>query len=354
MEFTIYDIQGEEKLSNISEKYGISIKEIKRMNPEVRFFKVLFDGEWVAAQQRLKIPIKIIDTKIRGKEEKLLNNLYFEPIARYRCTQINITKALNDITFSSDIKSQYLLSSAQNEKKYFYIQLEDYIYKIDPRALEVSFELVKPIEFIKNNIKFSQNDNAQIDKILNIRKIEKDWLYFRENKLPKINFYKQLKSQSKKAANDFITTGNIEFSNEKVFKNNLYKNLFYYILLKSNIGDNLKDYLFTQYSQIFPEQQLEVKVKKKKIAATENITKFKLVGELQKDKLSEENLIKQYNEIYQPLLKYAFTEFNYIYRIIYTLDNKTGLLLDAKASLNEKVKNNFETITQFELNQVEL
>ena len=63
---------------------------------------------------------------------------------------------------------------------------------------------------------------------------------------------------------------------------------------------------------------------------------------------------KQYDEIYKPMLKYSFTDYDYIYRITYTLSKSTGVLLDGKVLLDEKIKNNFECITQFDIKQVEL
>ena len=54
------------------------------------------------------------------------------------------------------------------------------------------------------------------------------------------------------------------------------------------------------------------------------------------------------------MLKYSYTDYDYVYRITYTLDKKTGILLDGKALLIEKIKNNFENLTQFEVKQIEL
>ena len=148
--------------------------------------------------------------------------------------------------------------------------------------------------------------------------------------------------------------GNIEFSNESKFKEVLYKNLFYHIFLKANRGEKIENYTFSQVSQLFPNQEITVKVNKTIVFEDENTIVFRLVGNLQKDKISVEELKKQYDEIYKPMLKYSFTDYDYIYRITYTLDKNTGILLDGKVLLDEKIKNNFECITQFDIKQVEL
>lgn len=66
-----------------------------------------------------------------------------------------------------------------------------------------------------------------------------------------------------------------------------------------------------------------------------------------------EDLVKKYDEVYKPLLKFSFTEFNFIYNITYTIDSK-GVLTEASALVYEFIKNNFEIITQFKLNKVDL
>lgn len=167
-------------------------------------------------------------------------------------------------------------------------------------------------------------------------------------------FTKKIRQQSQESAEDFINRGDVEFSNESKVKEVLDKNLFYHVLLKANVGDNLEDYSFIQHSQLFPNQELKINVVQSKISENENTAMFKLTGELDRENISEQKLEELYNEIYKPLLKYSYTEFDYIYRITYTVDTKTGLLIDGRVSLNEKIKNNFESITQFEIKQVEL
>ncbi len=352
MEYKTHKVEAEEKLSEIAKKYNLSITEIKKSNPDVRFFKNFWGEDYVAFMQTLKIPIL---TPITKNNLLLLRSLFFQKKARYRCNQINVTKALNSVTFSADIKTQYLLSIAKYKNPCFHILLEDYIHHITPQELDASFELIKPVELLKNDIKFIQQDKeAQISNILNFSLIEKKWEKFKDEVLPNIDFYKELRKQSKESAEDFINSGNTEFSNESKFKEVLDKNLFYHVLLKANVGDNLEDYSFTQKSQLFPDQELKINVVKTKISENENTAMFKLTGELDRENISEQKLEEQYNEIYKPLLKYSYTEFDYIYRITYTIDTKTGFLIEGRVSLSEKIKNNFESITQFEIKQVEL
>lgn len=220
--------------------------------------------------------------------------------------------------------------------------------------MESAFELVAPVEYLKNNVQFSQNTKANFEKILNLQQIENGWFDFRDHQLSDIQFFINLNNQSEKSAKNFINTANKEFSDDLIFKENLDKNLFYHILLKANVGVALEDFTINQFSQIFPSLKLVTKVKKTIVSEDTNTIVIRLVGELEKGNLKKENIEKKYDEIYKPLLKFKVTEFTYIYRTTYTLDKKTGLLINGKTAISEKIKNNFECITRFEINQVEL
>lgn len=52
------------------------------------------------------------------------------------------------------------------------------------------------------------------------------------------------------------------------------------------------------------------------------------------------------------MIKYGYTAFDYHYNIIYSLD-AAGLLIKAQASLYEKIKNNFEVITELLIHRME-
>lgn len=201
MEYKIHRVKAEEKLKEICAKYDISIDKIKKANPNVRFFKTTFGVEYVACLQDVKIPIS---TPIVNDDTELLKDIIFEKKARYRCSQTNVTKALDSVTFSSDIKTQYLLSVAKHKNLFFHVLLEDYVYEIIPKELEASFELIKPVELLKNDIKFIQQDKkAQTSNILNFSLIEKKWKEFKDETLPNIDFYKKNKTTKSRICRGF-------------------------------------------------------------------------------------------------------------------------------------------------------
>lgn len=99
---------------------------------------------------------------------------------------------------------------------------------------------------------------------------------------------------------------------------------------------------------------LNIDVERHIVSKDELTTVYRLVGKLNRANLNNKHLLSLYNEYYKPLLKFSYTEFDCIYRIVYTLDNETNMLIDAQLSMSEKIKNNYESITQFTIKTVEL
>ncbi len=105
---------------------------------------------------------------------------------------------------------------------------------------------------------------------------------------------------------------------------------------------------------IFPEVELNTKVIKSIVTEDELSITYRLVGELDRNNLNEHKLINIYNDLYLPLIKYSYTEFDSVYRITYSLEKKTHNLISASITMSEQVKNNYQIISKFELKQVDL
>ena len=279
--------------------------------------------------------------------------LYFKNVARYRCSQKNITKVIDEITFHATVKTEYLLAIANSINPIYHVKLEDYIYQVNPKTIESGFEIMEPIEFIRNDVVFSQNNDCKINRVLNLKEMQQKWYNFTKNTLPNLDIYNKIKIENNSVAQDIILKGNIEFSNPENLNKLLSQNLFYHVLLRANIGDKIKDYTWVQNAQLFPKQLLSIDVKPI-ISNNNGYITVHLIGALDPKKLNLENIEKLYDRIYKPLLHYKFSTFEYSYSIKYIIDEKSGLLMEAHVSLNEKIKNNFEAITHFDLKKVEL
>ncbi|TWP30885.1 LysM domain-containing protein [Apibacter muscae] len=354
-EYKLHWVEGEEKLSAIAQKYNISIEELKKANPEMRtFYSGFFGGaEYASAMQKIRIPV--VEEIVIKPTVPTMPSYHFEPLARYRCEQLNISRIKQEIiTFSAHINTEYLFSADKEDKKILQILLEDYQLSVEPIHFKGAFEFAKKIEELKKKISFSQNNKGEIREILNLGELRQEWDNFKNKVLPTDALYQSLKEQTPKQAQDVIDTGNKEFSSSQLLGSTLGKNLFFHILLRANVGDELKDYTLKQFSQLFPNLELTIPVVKSKVKEDNFTTTYRLVGTLDRTHILEEELEKMYNEWYKPLIKYSYTEFSYVYRITYTIENKNNHLLEAKAALCEKIKNNFEAMTEFTIKQVEL
>lgn len=354
MKYKFYLVTKEEKLSSIAAKHHIALSELKAHNPDIRTFGFFTGKEYVSVGQRVRIPIVEEVKPESTTEDNYLARLEFEPKARYRCEQFNVTRVNQQtITLSSETRNQYLYSVSKNQPDTMHIVLEDSNFSVEPVYFKEGFEFARKIEDIKKSVIIKQNNKGEVSHVINMGELHKKWKNLRDKELPADSLYKSLKEKAPKQALDIITTGDKEFASSQNVGTTLGKNLFFHILLRANVGEELQDYEVKQYSQLFPNLELTSHVVKSKVKEDDESITYRLVGTLDKTHLSEEELRQRYEELYKPMIKYNYTEFNYLYQITYSI-NKDNLLLNAQGFLCEKIKNNFEVNTEFTLRKVEL
>ena len=287
----------------------------------------------------------------KGKESADLSSIRAK--ARYRCSQTNIVQAGDLILFSSEIKTEYLLSASASDPNLFHVRLVDYVYATDPKSVEDSFQVVVPIEYIRNNILFTLNSDGAIIDINNIEDIKSEWDKFKTKDLPKIDFYKKVIKQNISVASDMEKTGDLEYSNVSNLSKILDQNLFHHIFTRSHAGENVKNYNLNYQSTLFPGQKINIEVA---VDTFRNgkAANYRLSGTLDKKNISTDKLKEEYDKLYKPLLKYNYTEFDFVYDIDYCIDNNEKILDTARATLEEKIKNNYESKTLFTIKKVEL
>ncbi len=233
------------------------------------------------------------------------------------------------------------------------VRLEDYVNSIQPQEMEAAFYLIKEIEMIRDVVIYTQNEEGEIKDIINLEELSERWQDFILQKAAEIPFYNEMKKRDPETIRDFIENGNREFADSKELGKVLSKNILYHILLKSHMK-NGDQFSILQQSQLFPNILLAIDVSRTVVSDQGNTITYRLTGTLDKNRLDRDKIVRLYEEMYQPIIKYSFTEFNFIYRITYTIEKASGLLIDATASIKEQVKNNYESITKFELRKVTL
>lgn len=374
MEYKNYIVPKEEKIEDLARQFGLSIAQLKELNPQMRTFTNIWGTEtYVSVQQVIKVPSKSNENSYehgidfdftknqKEKEQKLsekehiLKNLHFDQKARYRCEQTNISRINNDaIILSANTYTEFLVKQSNVDDQVLEIDITDLSLSVDPMVYEQAFRFGQRLEMIKYPIILGISKEGVSNKIYNIKDIQNKWEKFRDNELEKDDIYQQLKKQNIAQAKDLIQKGNKEFISEKIMSDTLDKNLFLHTFFRALQGDSLPNYYIEQYSQLFPEVNLKTNIVRSKVKQDDTTTTYRLVGEIDKQNLSTSNLENMYNEIYKPMIKYSFTEFKTIYRITYTIENDTKFLTEAKISLSEKIKNNYEIITEMKIQKVEL
>ncbi|MDH6252788.1 hypothetical protein M2347_002515 [Chryseobacterium sp. H1D6B] len=346
-----HEIRKGDTLESIASQYESNIEDLKN------FHNSYCGATGLIVTDRLPLHLGYIIIDKNSIKDKEISNVRkgsskLDIPTRYRCEQNNLVLIDGNPNFSGQTKTQYLLSHKKNiGLSLLNALLEDYISSVQPMGMEGAFELIKQIELIRDNIVFTHAD-GKIEKIINLKELNNKWDIFLKETSNNIPFYNELKNKSPQVIKDFIDNGEKEFSDENVFSEVISKNLFYHIILKAYMGKGINEFSFIQQSQLFPNITMNLNVVKSLVSNDETTTTYRLVGTLDKSKLDENEIMNLYEELYQPIIKYSFTEFDYIYRITYVIENESGLLIESNASIKELVKNNYEVITKFELRRV--
>ncbi|MBD3907179.1 LysM peptidoglycan-binding domain-containing protein [Chryseobacterium sp. Ch-15] len=353
MEFIKYEIKRGDTLESIALEYSLNVTELTN-------FHNLYCGttNFIIGD---KLPIHLDTIYVEQKifEEAIIKSgniesLNFENATRYRCEQLNISRINNEIiTLSANTIYEFLVKKAK-DTSIFDVELTDSDFSVEPAVYEPGLKFAQKLDKLKLPITFNISDNGVVKEIFNHNEIEHRWRNFRDNELQNAEIYQQLNAQSPKQAEDIIITGNKEFLDQNNLSNMMDKNLFFHLFTKSFLGDQLKNYQLQQFSQIFPNVDLKTDAVRSIVRENENLATYRLVGTLNRENLSDEMLKNMYDSIYKSSLKFNYTAFDFIYRINYTIDKETGLLQEGKASIAEKIKNNFEVITEYNIKKVEL
>lgn len=353
MEVIKYKIDKGEDLKSIADKFNMSTEALKNFHNSNSGFSHMILSD------NLPLHLDTIYIKQNMFEDTLIKNgkmedLNFIDVARYRCEQLNISRINGEIiTLSANTIYEFLVKKAENTN-IFDVELTDFDFSVEPAVYESGFLFAQKLEKLKLPLTFNISDDAFKKEIFNHDQIKKQWEKFRDFELQSADLYQQLLSQSPKQAEDIVATGNKEFQDKDNFSKMMDKNLFFHIFLKSFLGDRLSNYQLQQFSQIFPNVDLKTDVTKSIVREDESTKTYRLVGALNRENLSEETLKNLYDTIYKSSLKFNYTAFDFIYRITYTVEKETGLLQEGKASIAEKIKNNFEVITEYNIKKVEL
>ena len=269
--------------------------------------------------------------------------------AHYRFKQINVIR-YEDIPISnSTIRARYLFERANHN---VHTKCEESYYTFTPQQNKIG-DFLSLSDQIRKEVYWRIDKNGEPLRILNEGELKESWENAKKEVLPNNEFMNSLdKEQYKK----IIQAGDSEFQDMSLFIRNYRTNLFFRELFGQYLMKSPENYEFEKLqtmSNFFKDIVIEADLTYSKLKEDENFIFIVKESELDRNKLDEIEMVKQYNKLYKPKIKYDFTEYDYKYRATMKLNKEDGLLENLTLSLTEKIKNNLICAISFDLKRIE-
>lgn len=357
MAYEIYRVVAEEKIAEVAAKFKTTVAEIKRLNPDVRYFTAFFGPEYISALQNVKVPARGIPLKQLTEDAKLVvGNLSFTNQARYRCEQSVVTKINGVVQNHADTKTEFIVGKQETKDGLFVkVQMTDNILQMYPDQMEETITLVNDIENVKSDAIFLVNPNTgKIRKVINHHEIVFKWKKHREYLQSKYAFIRSKENKEnlekfiEMAGNQILSEANLIID----YESKLFHQLFFDKYLVTN-KDLLEPYKKTFYSQLFTGLSVGLEFRQDMLSETEHTIGIRKVGDMPKT-YDHSKLEQMYNDKFLPLIKYKFSEFNFSYRQRDVINTTEKWIESSDVTMIEQVKNNIQILIDYKLKKIEL
>ncbi|QUI93615.1 hypothetical protein J5A64_11730 [Prevotella denticola] len=218
--------------------------------------------------------------------------------AHYRFKQINVIR-YEDIPISnSTIRAQYLFERANHN---VHTKCEESYYTFTPQQNKIG-DFLSLSDQIRKEVYWRIDKNGEPLRILNEGELKESWENAKKEVLPNNEFMNSLdKEQYKK----IIQAGDSEFQDMSLFIRNYRTNLFFRELFGQYLMKSPENYEFEKLqtmSNFFKDIVIEADLTYSKLKEDENFIFIVKESELDRNKLDEIEMVKQYNKLYKPLL----------------------------------------------------
>lgn len=350
MEVIKYEIKRGDTLLTIAKEFGLTINELLDFhNSQAILTQQIFNTHIPVHIKELFIPAKKEETKNKPFEQ-----IDFQQKARYRCEQINTSKFNNNLVHYFNQRFQYLLK-LNLEEKIGFVKLEDYSKESSPKVSEEVFDFIEETEKIKNNVFFSLNTSGKIQKILNKKRIQKDWEEFRTTKFLEMPFIESLEKNNPKAIEELTAMGDSQFSENTSNEEEYWRNFFYFSCFDQYLysKDKFETIDFDFISTILPPLILPLKIRYDKLEEKNGILTVRKIADVSISESLKKEMIDRYNELHKNMVKYEFTEYKIIFRSTIEIDINSGLVISGKVVLKEEVSDNVENECIYTIKKLE-
>jgi hypothetical protein len=356
MKHKIYKVKKGQTLEDIASETGIIKEKIVQYH---NFYCTINDhlilNRLEDNNKELYFPI---ETEILVSENEENNySINFNKEARYRCEQTVFTK-INEIpTNTAETKRDFLIKRAElNNLLYIEVSILDNIVIVNPSQYQEAVNLVSNLDLIKcEGIILQVNKTTgNIDRIINHSAIIEKWIRFKENLENSFDYV--LNPKSGEAINNFIKIAHQQITVEKNLIDDLKMKMFFDIFFNKYLVDTVDktvSYERNFYSQLFLEEKINLKINQEVLSETDGVLKVRKLSSFDDSIKNSISIKKQYEEKYQPIIHYKFSEFNTNFSETSSYDTEEGWLKESELHILEEVKNNIQLVVNYSLKKIE-
>ncbi|REC41992.1 hypothetical protein [Chryseobacterium pennipullorum] len=353
MEFIKYRIQKKDTLQSIAEGQNLSVQDLIDFHNQHSGITNVIIGN--------SLPIHlthIMVSKEHIKKQKVKKitdgeKAVFNQKARYRCEQINTTRINGELAQFVEQKFQYLLKM-DTVNTIGSVKREDYLKKVTPPVMMDVLHFIEETDNIKHNVLFTLGEDGQMDRILNRKELNKNWLEYKKSQMSLNPFIVELKKNNKDAVQELIRLGDIQFSLDAANEEEYRKDFFYFTCFNQyNVNDELKSVDFSFLSTVVPPNVVPLTLRYDTISEQNDILTVRMVAEYTLTDELEKNIINQYNNLHKPSIGFSYTQYKLVFRSKIEIDTKTKLVKTAVVKLKESIADNIENECNYSIKQLE-
>lgn len=270
--------------------------------------------------------------------------------ARYRFKQMNTIRYEDVPISSSTVRAQYYI---EREGYKLRSKCEESYYTFTPQQSKIA-DFLGFSDQIRKNIHLLFDEDGKILRVLNEQELRENWERTKGMSLAENEF---MQSLTKEQYDHIVKAGDTEFEDAALFVHNLGTNLFFREMLGQYLTRHPDSYVSEKIktsSNFFKDTTIEAVLSYSKLKEDRDFVFLVKESALNRETLDELSMIRQYDELYKPKIKYNFTEYDYTYHVTIKLNKNDGLIENSSIFLTEKVKNNMVCSIHFELKRIEL
>lgn len=264
-------------------------------------------------------------------------------ITKYRVEQ-EIAIKLNDIPVNStQVKTDYSITHAENEPLLYSVHVDDYISKISPDAHQPLLDIVKEIDRLKSNVDvWIHPSTGKPVSIMNHQHIITEWQTYKKEFLKKNEFIRA--EEVKQQLINFVTAFDEQICSHEQLVSNLDAQIFFttffdHFLVRTQNFE--RDVLMDFNSQLFTNVVTPLTVTQKIVQESPESVVVRKTGK-PTGFIDVDEIERQYNQKYKPSLDYQFSTYSVEYDSQVEFNTVGKYLEYADIRMRERVESNVE------------